>query len=85
MIKKNKKVTTYFTFWSLIPRPLYHNKALYPKKVQYFPVTCGFKFILSFCQSVIKKREYCAKAKRVCSPVEDSLSDEPALTDFSPE
>lgn len=36
-------------------------------------------------KTVIKKREYCAKAKRVCSPVEDSLSDEPALTDFSPE
>ncbi|CAH3021260.1 unnamed protein product [Porites evermanni] len=36
-------------------------------------------------QFVIKKREYCAKARRVCSPVEDSLNDEPALADFNPE
>ncbi|CAH3116192.1 unnamed protein product [Porites lobata] len=34
---------------------------------------------------VIKKREYCVKAKRVCSPVEDSLNDEPALADVNPE
>jgi len=34
---------------------------------------------------MIKKREYCAKARRVCSPVEDSLNDEPALADFNPE
>jgi len=33
-------------------------------------------------QAVIKKREYCARARQICSPAEDDLSDDSAWPDF---
>ena len=78
-------INKYTNVYNLIRGSLLYSHCVFIELRAITSYTFFFDFIntISFelFQAVIKKRQYCARAREVCSPSKDDFNDDPAVPD----